>query len=114
MDVRVVPIQSRRLVGGNAEPILEGRIGWLDRCLQNVILVTYWRQRQAVKMQIRRGERHGGARAGIRGRVAVFVPVGGMLVPALVRERVAVKVRVLGRRRGFPILARITGERILE
>src|ERR1700727_2120995 len=58
MYVGVVPVQARRFLRWNAEFVFEGRIGWLDRCLQDFVLVAFCRYREAMKMQIGGGGRH--------------------------------------------------------
>ena len=73
MNVRVIPIQSRGLIGRNSEAILKGRIARLNRRFQHVVLMADGGNRQAVKMKIRGCGRHQSARASVRAGVHVRV-----------------------------------------
>jgi hypothetical protein len=52
MDMRVIPIESRRLVDRNAEAVLEGRIAGLDEGLEDIVLMAGSRNGEAMKMKI--------------------------------------------------------------
>jgi hypothetical protein len=84
--VRVIPIQSGRLVGGYAEAILKRRILRLNRCLQHVVLVADGRNGQPVKMKIRGCRRHQGACAGTFARLPVQVMRSGRVLLVRIRE----------------------------
>ena len=49
--MRVIPVQSRRLIVGNLEAVFEGR-SRLDQRLQRFVLMAHRRNHQSVKMQI--------------------------------------------------------------
>lgn len=66
MNVRVIPIQARRLVLRNTKTVFENRVGGLYRRMQNVVFVAHRWKGEPVKMQIRRDSRHGAALTGIR------------------------------------------------
>ena len=57
VNVRVIPIESRRLVRRDAEAIFERRVAGLYGGLQYIVLMTHRRHGQAVKMQVRRQRR---------------------------------------------------------
>ncbi len=71
MDMRVIPVESRRLVGWNPQAILERLLACLDQGIEHVVLVTDRGHRQAVKMQVGCGGAHRPARAAVRGGVLV-------------------------------------------
>jgi hypothetical protein len=63
MDVRVIPIESRRLVFRIAKTILKRRIARLDQSLQDIVLMANRRHRQTMKVKIGRRRDHRAARA---------------------------------------------------
>ena len=87
MNVRMIPIQARRLIGGDAETILEGRVRWLDRCFEHLVLVAHRRQGQTVEVKVRGGERHRAAGARVRGNALLVCRV---LVPDIRRSGMSV------------------------
>jgi len=80
VDVRMVPIQARGLVIGDAKTIFEGSIAGLNRGFQDVVLMADRRDGESVEMEIRGGRGHDAAHAGIGffvGSVRVLVGVSG-------------------------------------
>ena len=75
VDVRVVPVHARRLVGGHAEAVLEARVAGLDRGPQHLVLVAQRRHGHAVEVQVGRqlGHLPAGARIGMAASACVRV-----------------------------------------
>ena len=83
VNVRVIPIETWRLVFRNAKFVLKWRVARLDGSLQDVVLVTDRWNGEAVKVEIGGGERHRVALARVRlfvggsGGVSVMISGGG-------------------------------------
>ena len=53
VNVRVIPVESRRLVERHAEPVLKRPATGLYECIKHIVLVAHGRHRQSVKVHVR-------------------------------------------------------------
>ena len=82
VDMRVIPVEARRLVRGYAKAILKGRIPRLHRRLQDIILMAYRGNRKTVKVEVGRHRAHDSAGTRIGSRMSMRVCGHGCTVPA--------------------------------
>ena len=84
MNVRMVPVQARRLVCGHAEPVFERRVAGLNGGFQHLVLMAQRRHGHAMKVKIGGDQRHPAADARVRRTCDLRMTVmGGRLSPAV-------------------------------
>src|SRR5581483_5153586 len=85
MRVRMIPVESGRLIGGDAEAVFKGGVARLDEGADHFVLMAGGRQIESMEMQVGRGGGDG-ATAAARGGLRVHVGTGGIAFGQVVLE----------------------------